>query len=127
MTQPIRITPDRATYIRSHTWMAAIGMGGAMLILWIMGNPYVWTGAVAGLAAIAVRGWYMASEELAAVWEIKDGFLTGPFERRIALSDIAEVRSLFGYVQVVTKGGDKHLIKYQSDPQATIAQIKGAL
>ena len=127
MTQPIRITPDRATYIRSHTWMAAIGMGGAMLILWIMDNPHVWTGAVAGLAAIAMRGWYMASEELAAVWEIKDDHLTGPLERRIALSNIAEVRALFGYVQVVTHTGDKHLIKYQSDPEGTIAKIKGAL
>ena len=127
MTQPIRITPDRSTYIRSHTWMAAIGMGGAMLILWLMGNPHIWTGAVAGLAAIALRGWYMASEELAAVWEIKDDHLTGPLERRIALSNIAEVRALFGYVQVVTHTGDKHLIKYQSDPEGTIAKIKGAL
>lgn len=98
-----------------------------MLILWIMDNPHVWTGAVAGLAAIALRGWYMASEELAAVWEIKDDHLTGPLERRIALSNIAEVRGLFGYVQIVTHTGDKHLIKYQSDPESTIAKIKGAL
>ena len=88
MTNPVQITPDRPTYIRSHAWMAALGMGGAMLILWLMGNPHVWTGAVAGLAAIALRGWYMASEELAAVWQIRDGEITGPLERRIALSSI---------------------------------------
>ncbi|WP_050929274.1 hypothetical protein [Aestuariivita boseongensis] len=127
MSASLVITPDRATYIRNHAWMAAIGMGGAMAVLWIMDNPHVWTGAVAGLAAIALRGWYMASEELAARWEISDGILTGPFERRITLSDIAQVNSLFGYVQIVTHGGDKHLIKYQSDPKATGARIKEAL
>ena len=123
----IRITPDRATYIRNHAWMAAIGMAGAMVVLWIMDVPHVWTGAVGALAAIGVRGWYMASEELAAVWEVLDDHLTGPFERRIALSNIADVRSLFGYVQIITHSGDKHLIKYQADPAGTIATLKGAL
>lgn len=127
MSAPIQITPDRATYIRSHAWMAVLGMGGAMLILWLIGNPYVWTGAVAGLAAIAIRGWYMASEELAAVWQIKDGEITGPLERRIALSDIAQVRALLGNVQITTKSGDKHLIKYQADTDTTIDLIKGAM
>ena len=127
MTAPILITPDRATYIRSHAWMAVLGMGGAMLILWLMGNPYVWTGAVAGLAAIAARGWYMASEELGAVWQIKDGEITGPLERRIALSNIEQVRGLLGNVQIITKSGDKHLIKYQADTDTTIDLIKGAM
>jgi len=107
--------------------MAALGMAGAMFILWIIGNPYVWTGAVAGLAAIGVRGWYMASEELAAVWEIKDGEITGPLQRRIALSNIALVRGMLGHVQIVTHSGDKHLIKYQADADATVAIIKGAM
>jgi len=123
----IRITPDRDTYIRNRAWMAVIGMGGAMLIWWIMDVPEIWTGAVGGLAAIVVRGWYMASEELAAVWQIEDGYLTGPLERRIALSNVSDVRQLFGYVQVITHTGDKHLIKYQADPEATVAKIKGAL
>lgn len=123
----LRITPDRATYIRNHAWMAAIGMAGAMIVLWIMDMPHIWTGAVGALAAIVVRGWYMASEELAAVWQIEGDHLTGPFERRIALSNIAEVRSLFGYVQIITHSGDKHLIKYQSDPEGTIAKLKEAL
>ena len=127
MTDPIRITADRSTYIRSHTWMAAIGMAGAMLILWLIGNPHVWTGAVAGLAAILVRGWYMASEELAVVWVIQKGRIIGPAERNIALSDIDVVRGFFGTVQIITRSGDKHLIKYQADTDATIALIKGAM
>lgn len=127
MSARITLSADRQTYIRSHAWMAAIGMGGAMLILWLIGNPHVWTGAIAGLAAISLRGWYMASEELNVVWTIKDGRLTGPMERNIALSDIALVRGFLSTVQIVTKTGDKHLIKYQADADATVAQIKGAL
>ena len=55
MIDPIRITPDRATYIRAHAWMAALGMGGGMIVLWALGNPHVWTGAIGGLAAITFR------------------------------------------------------------------------
>jgi hypothetical protein len=126
MTDPIRITPDRATYIRSHAWMAALGMGGGMLVLWLLGNPHVWTGAIGGLAAIVIRGWYMASEELAALWVVQKGHVLGPMDRKIALTDIAGMRSLMGNVQIITHGGDKHLIKYQSDPDATIALIESA-
>lgn len=123
---PIRFTADRGAYIRSHTWLAAAAMAGAMLILWIAGNPYVWTGAPAGLAAIVVRGWYLASEELAVVWELDGDRLTGPGGRQIALGQIELVRSLGSMVQVITQAGDKHLIKYQADPAATIATIERA-
>lgn len=121
-----RFTPDRAAYIRSHTWLAALGMGGAMVVLWALDNPYVWTGAPAGLAAVALRGWYMASEELAVVWQIDNDRLTGPAERNIPLNQIAVVRSLGSFVQVITQSGDKHLIKYQADPAATVAAIQAA-
>ena len=56
--------PDRATYWRDHAWLAAIAMVAGMGILWAMGNPHIWTGAVGGLAAIAVRAGYVASDEL---------------------------------------------------------------
>ena len=36
-----------------------------MGVLWAMGNPFPWTGAVGGLAAIALRAWYLSSEDLA--------------------------------------------------------------
>ena len=54
--------PDRGTYIRDHAWMAVIAMAGGMVILWAIGNPHVWTGAIGGLAAIVVRGGYVASD-----------------------------------------------------------------
>ena len=126
MSAAISFPPDRATYIRSHAWMAAIAMAGAMLILWLVGNPHVWTGAIAGLAAITVRGWYLASEELASVWRIEGAHLIAPSGIEVALGDIDTLRAMAGYVQVVTRGGNKHLIKYQPDPAATIAAIERA-
>ena len=35
-------------------------MAAGMAILWAMGNPHVWTGAIGGLLAIAVRALYLA-------------------------------------------------------------------
>lgn len=121
-----RFVADRQAYIRSHTWLAAFGMGGAMLVLWLIGNPYFWTGAPAGLAAIAMRGWYLASEELSVVWEIENGALISE-PRRIPLHQIDAVNTMGSFVQIVTKTGDKYLIKYQADPAATKAEIERAL
>ncbi|MBQ4826996.1 hypothetical protein J4729_20970 [Leisingera sp. HS039] len=118
--------PDRSAYVRAHAWMAAIGMGGAMAVLWFLDSPHIWTGAVGGLAAIALRGWYMASEELAVVWILTDTALTGPAERNIMLSQIETTRTMGSYVQVVTRTGDKHLIKYQANPAATLHAIERA-
>lgn len=118
--------PDKTTYIRTHAILVAVAMGGAMLVLWVMGNPHVWTGAVAGFAAVVVRGWYMASELLEEVWVLDDTGLSGPYQKYTTLDDITKLRTIAGAVQVVTKKGDKHLIKYQSDPRAVIAQINAA-
>lgn len=118
--------PDKTTYIRSHAVMTAMAMAAGMLILWSIDNPHVWTGAVGGFAAVVVRGWYMASELLDEVWTLDSVGLKGPYQRYAALADIDKVRTLAGAVQIVTKSGDKHLIKYQEDPQAVIAQINEA-
>ncbi|WP_371039096.1 MULTISPECIES: hypothetical protein [unclassified Rhodosalinus] len=117
---------DRATYIRDHAWLAAAAMAGAMVVLWIIDSPHVWTGAVAGLAAVAFRAWFLASEELAVEWRLEDGMLSGPQERRVALSEIAALRTLGSAVQIVTKGGDKHLLKYQADREAVRDAIRNA-
>lgn len=122
----LSFTPDRTAYIRNHAWMAALAMAAAMGILWVMGNAYVWTGAVAGLAAIALRGGYLASEELAVVWKIDDGALVGPGDQRIALANIDAVRTMGSFVQVITRDGHKYLIKYQGEPAKTKAAIERA-
>lgn len=127
MADPITFAPDKGAYIRTNAWLAALAMAGAMIVLWLIGNPYIWTGAPAGLAAIGLRAWYLASEELTASWRMSDTTLTGPGPRKVPLSQIQAVNTMGSYVQVVTKTGDKHLIKYQSDPAATKAAIERAM
>lgn len=119
--------PDRRTYWRDHAWLAAGAMALGMAVLWGMGNPHVWTGAVGGLAAIAVRAFYVASDELRARWDLTDRRLLGPQTRAVRLSEIAAVRRLGSAVQVVTASGDKHLIKYQADGPAARARIERAM
>ena len=127
MADPLIFAPDKGAYIRTNAWLAAVAMGGAMVVLWLIGNPYIWTGAPAGLAAIGIRAWYLASEELVANWEMSDTTLTGPGPRKVPLSQIQTVNTMGSFVQIVTKGGDKHLIKYQADPAATKAAIERAM
>ena len=121
------IKPDRQTYIRVHAWMAAAAMAAGMAILWLAGNPHIWTGAVGGLAAIAVRGWYLASDELAVEWELSATRLNGPGWRQMDLGEIETVRTLGSAVQVVTKGGDKHLLKYLQNPDAVRNTIEASI
>ena len=95
--------PDRATYWRDHAWLAAAAMALGMGVLWAIGNPHVWTGAVGGLAAVAVRAFYVASDELTARWDLTDRRLLGPQTRAVRLAEIATVRGLGSAVQVVTR------------------------
>jgi hypothetical protein len=121
-----RFRGDSGTYWREHAWLAAIAMAIGMAILWAIGNPHVWTGAIGGLAAIAVRALYLASDETKMEWHLTNRRLLGPGPRAIALENITTVRSLFSAVQVVTVTGDKHLLKYQADAPAVIAAIDTA-
>lgn len=116
--------PDRGAYVRAHAWMAALFMALAMAVLWWLGNPHVWTGAVAALGAVALRGWYLSSEELSAEWQLTGTHLNGPGGRRVPVDQITQVRRLGSAVQVIAQSGDKHLIKYQADPKATVAAIE---
>ncbi|AHD10930.1 hypothetical protein [Phaeobacter gallaeciensis] len=118
--------PDRMAYWRSHAWLAVIAMVGAIGILWIMGNPHVWTGAIGGLAAIGLRGGYLMSDEMTRVWSLEGGAIKGPDQQTIPLADIAELNRLGSTVQIVTHQGHKHLIKYQPDPGATLNAIERA-
>ena len=122
----IEFKPDMSTYIRAHAVMTLFAMAAGMVILWVLGNPHIWTGAIGGLAAVALRGWYMADEVMDEVWVLNRTGLKGPYERQASLDDIAKLRIIAGSVQIVTKSGLKHLIKYQPDPKAVIDTISAA-
>lgn len=138
MTETVVFRADRAAYLRTNAWLAAVAMAAGMGALWAIGNPHVWTGAVGGLAAIALRAWYVASEELALDWRLTPTHLEGPSHRpmhdgapaapawRVALPDIARVRTMGSFVQIVTASGDKHLLKYLADPPAVTGRIEAA-
>ncbi|MBL1436464.1 MAG: hypothetical protein COB08_009730 [Rhodobacteraceae bacterium] len=118
---------DKTVFIRVQVIMALVG---ATLItggLYLAGNPDWWVGIVGSFVGIAMRGYYIADEQLGFVWGLTKTHLISPFERSISLHEIATVRSLLGSVQVVTKDGDKFLIKYQAAPAQVIAEIKGAI
>lgn len=119
-------TADRGTYYRDHAWLAAAAMALGMGILWALGNPHVWTGAVGGLAAVAVRAFYVASDEMAVRWDLTDRRLLGPGTRAVPLAQIKAINTLGSAVQIVTHSGDKHLLKYQKDRAATRARIEAA-
>ena len=116
--------PDMTTYIRAHAVMSAIAMAAGMAILWALGNPHLWTGAVGGLAAVAVRAFYLASDELDARWDLTNRRLLGPQGRVIRLADIAAIRSLGSALQVISRGGDKHLLKYLTDRASAQSRIE---
>lgn len=117
---------DRATYVRTNTWMAVSAMAGGMVILWLLGNPYVWTGAIGGLLAVAVRAFYLMSEALSERWDLTNQRLLGPLDRAIHLGEIKQLNKMGSVVQVVTISGNKYLLKYQGDVPETIRQIKAA-
>lgn len=123
-----QFSADRATYWRENIWLGSFAMVGGMGILWAIGNEHIWTGAVGGLFAIAVRALYLSSDETRMRWDLTDRRLLGPGPRAIAHDNIASVNTVFSAVQIVTVTGDKHLLKYQRDPgavKAAIAQATG--
>lgn len=117
---------DLPTYWRSHGIMALVAgvIAGAALVYG--GNPAPWVGPVAAVLAIGLRAAYLKSEALAEEWKLTNRRLIGPGGRVLLLSNLKLARPFLGAVQLVAQGGDKHLIKYQADPAATVAAIEQA-
>lgn len=120
------IRPDARVYLRAALVLAVLFGTLAGVALLALGNPTPWVGPVAALAAIAVRAIWLRSEALAAEWRLTDRRLLGPGGQSIALSAIAAVRPVFGDLVVITRAGDKHLLKYLADGPATRAAIEKA-
>ena len=113
-------------YIRGHVSLAVIGSVAAFALLFAIDNPDPWVGPVGVLLALAVRGFYLASEELAVRWDLTPDRLESTNGRSVALREIARVRRLGTAVQVVTRGGDKHLLKHLPAPGEALERIARA-
>ncbi len=110
--------PSKGTYIREHIMLAALGSVLLSGLLMFMGNPHAWTGIVGSVLAIGVRGVYVMREQLDMVWKLTETQLIGPDGRIIPLAEVANARTMLSALQIITRTGDKYLIKYQSDPAA---------
>lgn len=123
---PHSFTPSATTYLREHVMLAALGAVGLSGALFFMGNPHAWTGVVGSVLAIGTRGVYARSEQLGMVWKLEAQALRRPDGHSIDLAQVANVRTLFSAAQVITKSGEKYLIKYQADPAGIAAVILDA-
>ena len=117
---------NRTTYIKEHVMLAALGSVLMSGVLMYMGNPHAWTGIVGAVGAIAVRGFYVAKEQLGFTWHLTNRRLIGPTGSAISLTNVDKVNTIFSAAQVVTRTGDKYLLKYQEDTARTKAEIERA-
>jgi hypothetical protein len=117
---------DAGAYWRAHARLALFGAVLAGVVLVVIGNPTPWVGPVAAVPAIFLRAWYLKSEALAHRWRLTPTRLLGPGLRVVPRSSVASVRVLLGDVLVVTKAGEKHLIKYPADPASVVATLERA-
>lgn len=119
--------PDPARYRQDHILLAALFGVLAGLGFVLLGKAgEIWIGAVGAILAIGFRYFFFRSEVFARRWQLTDRRLIGPQGRQVRLNQIRLVRGLMGDVQIVTRGGEKHLIRYQADPKAVIARIESA-
>lgn len=116
---------DRAAYWRGHLVLAVVlGTAAGLFLIW-QGNPYPVAGPLGAVLAIGARAAYLASEALTESWRLTDRRLLGPGGRAVPRAQIREARVFLGAVQITTTAGDRHLIKYQADPAAAAARIRG--
>lgn len=119
--------PDARRFFADTAALAGVAALGVGIVLALMGNGHVLIGGLGALAAVVVRAAFLASETLAARWTLTARRLIGPGGRVVPLGEVATVRRLMGDVQVITRGGDKHLIRHQRDAAATVAAITRAV
>ena len=114
---------DRLAYWRSHLILATVlGAVAGIVLIW-QGNPYPVLGPAGAAIAVAARAAFLASEALGEVWRLTDRRLLGPGGRAILLAQLQSARPFFGAVQVTTITGDRHLIRYQAEPEVTAARV----
>lgn len=120
------IRSDRGTFMRDHAVMAVLGMGVVGIVLALIGSDHVAIGSLGAVLAIGVRGAYLYSEQMKFHWILTDRRLVGPAGRSVYLLEVATVRRLFGDIQIITRAGDKHLVKHVAGSDEAVAAITAA-
>lgn len=120
------IASDRGRYWRDHGVLALIGMVAVGGVLLALGNPHAAIGALGAPLAIGARAAYLASEQLGNRWWLTTRRLRLPGGGAVGLMEIATARRLLGDVQIITRSGDKYLIRHIADPAALVAEIEAA-
>lgn len=122
----LEIRSDRATYWRDHGVMAVLGMIGAGVVLMLIDSPHVAIGSLGAVLALIVRGLWLYSEQMKFLWVLTNIRLVGPGGRSIYLLELDKIRRLFGDIQIITKTGDKFLVKHVAGSEAVVTQINAA-
>ena len=118
---------DKSRYWRDHGIMAVGLMALAGVFLWLIGSPYPAIGSLGAILAVSVRALYLASDTLGMRWGLATRRVILPSGvRSVNLLEIDKVRPLLGAVEMITKSGDKHLLKHLANADAVIARILDA-
>jgi hypothetical protein len=120
------IRSDKGTYWRDHGVMAVLGMGVVGMVLALIGSDHVAIGSLGAVLALGVRGAYLYSEQMKFHWVLTNMRLVGPGGRQVYLLELDTARRLFGDIQIITRGGDKHLIKHIAGSETVVAEIEAA-
>ncbi|NBB98256.1 MAG: hypothetical protein GVY34_08815 [Alphaproteobacteria bacterium] len=120
------IRSDTGRYWRDHGVLGVIGMVGAGVVLWAIGSPYAAIGALGAVLALAVRGAWLYAEQMKFRWRLTNARLIGPGGRSVYLLELTQVRRLMGDIQIITKAGDKYLIKHIDGAEDVVAEIEAA-
>lgn len=117
---------------RKRYWYDTAVLAGLAIVLVSVVLAYLGKTDQIGFAALAIalgmalRALYFRSEAFARRWQLTDRRLIGPQGKQVMLLELAAVRRLFGDVQLVSKMGDKHLIKHLANGAAVVAEIEAA-
>lgn len=120
------IRSDRGRYWRDHGVLGLAGMAGVGIVLWIIGNEFVAIGALGAVLAVGVRALYLQSEQLGHSWWLTNRRLLFPGGRSVMLLEVETARRLFGDVQIITRSGDKHLIRHVADSAGLVTDVLAA-
>lgn len=117
---------DRGRYWRDHGVMALVLTAGAGLTLWLIGVEHIAIGALGAVLAVGVRGLYLQGEQMKSVWRLTDRRVILPHGAAVGLMEIETQRRILGDVQLITRAGDKHLLKHLADADAVLAELTRA-